>query len=175
MSERAAYERGRFDAGLDAYQERERVAAAEAEERSHETAARPDAVRLDSTFGELRVGDYMTAEGPGGRWVKVVELGAFEAKRPGDVVVTFEIPEPVTVSGERRWIIERPPGTPVVVDGSLRTMTTNHGLNRQAGARPDRLIDVSKHVDALRPGPDGYVDMDVYNRSAPWSGERPAP
>lgn len=43
------------------------------------------------------------------------------------------------------------------------TETTNHGLNRQAGARADRRLDATRHVEALRVGSDGYVDMDHYN------------
>lgn len=59
---------------FDAYVAELDARGADAAERSPVTAARPDADRRDVTFAELRVGDYMTNEPPGGRWVRVAEL-----------------------------------------------------------------------------------------------------
>lgn len=117
-----------FDAGLDAYQAGLYEAAAEAAERSYETAARPAARPLETTFGDLRPGDYMTNEGPRGRWVKVVEVrgpschAKTRQQRVGDneVSVLFEIPEAVEVSGETRYWIERDRDQPVLVDLTSR-------------------------------------------------------
>lgn len=112
----SAFDQAAFDAGLDAYQAQLADEAAEAAERSYETAARPLAVPMEMTFGDLRVGDYMTNEGPS--W----PLG--QGRRPsrplcyrkshhqgmadGCVSVLFEIPEPVTVSGETHCWLDRP-------------------------------------------------------------------
>lgn len=80
-------------------------------------AARPDARRVDVTFSELRVGDFMTNEqGDDARWVEVVEIQR-PGKRGADVSVLFEIPEPENLrSMETRYWIERSDDTPVVVD-----------------------------------------------------------
>lgn len=50
-------------------------------------------------------------------------------------------------------------------------ITTNYGINRHAGARADRNLDVPEYVESMRAGPDGYTDMTTYNNWAPWSGE----
>lgn len=116
------YDQARFDAGLDAWQAQQAEWAHEAAERSYETAARPDALPLDVTFGDLRVGDYMTNEGPHGRWVKVVEIR--DSRHPrvknGDVSVLFELVESVSVSGETRYWIDRAVGEPITVDARVR-------------------------------------------------------
>lgn len=80
-------------------------------------AARPDALRLATTFADLRVGDFMTnEEGPGARWVKVIEIQR-PGKRGAEVSVLFEIPQPENLrSMETRYWIERSDDTPVVVD-----------------------------------------------------------
>lgn len=41
-------------------------------------------------------------------------------------------------------------------------MTINYGLK-------GGTLDATKHEEALRPGKDGYVNMDKYNKAAPWS------
>lgn len=118
-----------FDAGLDAYQARQAEDAHEAALRSYEAAARPDAVPLEVTFADLRVGDYMTNEGPSGRWVRIAELRgpacnvkhrALRKPAYGEVSVLFEIPEPVTVSGETRYWIERQLTDSITVDARAR-------------------------------------------------------
>lgn len=117
-----------FDAGLDRYQATLAEEAQEAADRSHVAAARPDAAPLEQTFAGLRVGDYMTNEGPNGRWVKVVGLrgpccyrkSRRQPVRDGEVSVLFEIVEPVTVSGETRYWIERPEDEEILVDASAR-------------------------------------------------------
>lgn len=119
---------GAFNAGLDAYQAQREEEAHEARERSYVVAARPDAVPQEATFAELRPGDYMTNEGPKGRWVKVLKLvgPSCYAKskqtrvKDGEVAVLFEIAEAVTVSGELHWWVERPLETPVLIDLSVR-------------------------------------------------------
>lgn len=117
-----------FEAGLDRYQATLAEEAAEAADRSYVAAARPDAVPLETTYDDLRVGDYMTNEGPAGRWVNVVDLrGPFcrvrarqQAVADGEVSVLFEIVESVAVSGETRYWIERPAGEGILVDASVR-------------------------------------------------------
>lgn len=52
-------------------------------------------------------------------------------------------------------------------------VNTNYGLQGvrdRADGKPGTL-DVARREALLRPGKDGYVHMDAYNRSAPW-GER---
>lgn len=102
-----------FEAQLDAYQERERAAAEERAIVADRKAVRPDAVRLETTFGELRVGDYMTAEaGPRARWVEVIKVehdrGKWSSReaKPGWVAVTFRTPEPLGVAYEDEWARE---------------------------------------------------------------------
>lgn len=117
-----------FNAGLDRYQATLAEEAYEAAERSYVAASRPDAVPLETTYADLRVGDYMTNEGPAGRWVKVVDLRGPACQRKtrqqkvGDdeVSILFEIVEPVTVSGETRYWIEGPLDEPILVDASVR-------------------------------------------------------
>jgi hypothetical protein len=117
-----------FDAGLDEYQATLYEHAADAAERSYETAARPDAEPVEVTFGDLRVGDYMTNEGPRGRWVRVVEIrGSFcyvksrhQGVADGEVSVLFEIPEAVHVSGETRYWLDRRRDEPVLIDWRAR-------------------------------------------------------
>lgn len=100
------------EARIDEYLERERARAFSAEDRSWEVAARPDAVPEVTTFSRLRVGDFITADGR--RWAKVLALSGWDAV----VDVLFEIPEPVTVSGETQYRIERPATAPVTVDAN---------------------------------------------------------
>lgn len=85
------------------------------ETSTYEASARPDAKVLETTFSELQVGDYITADGE--RWVKVIEI-----KTEGNAVsVLFEIPEPVNLqSHETRYWIDRKIDTPVIVDASVR-------------------------------------------------------
>lgn len=116
------YDQGHFDAMLDVYQAQQEDEAWRAEQRSYEAAARPDAVPLAVTYADLRVGDYMTNEGPRGRWVKVVEIrDATHPRVPeGQVSVLFELVESVRVSGETRYWIDRPVSELIVVDGRSR-------------------------------------------------------
>lgn len=117
-----------FDAKLDAYQARLYEEAEEARDRSYLAAARPDADPETVTFADLMVGDYMTNEDPSGRWVKVVEIrGAFCRVKSGQQAVAddhlsvmFEIPEPVTVSGETHYWIDRPATERVLIDKKAR-------------------------------------------------------
>jgi hypothetical protein len=120
-----------FDAGLDAYQQRMEDEAWQAEQRSYEAAARPGAEPAETTFGELCPGDYMTNEGPGGRWVKVLQIDRGPScnvrrreasRKPGDgeVSILFEIPEPVGVSGETRYWLDRPERERVLIDAAAR-------------------------------------------------------
>lgn len=117
-----------FHERLDAYQAGLREEVEEATIRSYLTAARPQADRQWTTFAELRVGDFITAEGPGGRWVRVNKIaGPMCSSRTrrqlvpdGYMRLTFEIPEPVSVSGETGYVIERKLEEPVVYDRSAR-------------------------------------------------------
>lgn len=117
-----------FDLRLDEHQERLAEMAAAAEARSYEAAARPGADPVETTFGELRPGDFMTNEGPAGRWVEVVEVrgpccyvrSRRTATPDGMVGVLFRIPEAVSVSGETRYWIDRRRDEPVLVDGRGR-------------------------------------------------------
>lgn len=119
------FDEAAFDAGLDAYQERCREEAAALEDLGDRQAVRPEADRATVTFGDLIVGDYMTAEaGPHARWVEVVAL---EPRRkwsndpaPGWVTVTFQTPQPIGVALEDRWVIERHVGDAVIIDQSVR-------------------------------------------------------
>jgi hypothetical protein len=114
-----------FDAGLDAYQERQREMAAESEEQGNREAVRSDAIPLTVTFADLVVGDYMTAEsGPAARWVKVVEI---ESRRkwttesdPDKLTVTFQTAQPIGVAAEDHWVIERDRTDPAVIDQRVR-------------------------------------------------------
>lgn len=115
-----------FDVRLDEYQARLQEEADEAADRSWETAARPGAEPVATTFDDLRAGDYMTADGR--RWVEVVEVrGPYshvkrraQAIADDELEVTFEIPEPVTVSGETRYVLTRRRAEAVTVDGAAR-------------------------------------------------------
>lgn len=109
-----------FDAGLDEYQEREREAAFERELLGDEQAVRPDAERATVTVADLNIGDFMTAEdGPHARWVKVVEIK--EGWRdPAKTSITFQTPQPIGVGLVDRWVIERDPADPVVIDQRVR-------------------------------------------------------
>lgn len=114
-----------FEESLDRYQATLAEEAAEAAGRSYEAAARPDAVPLEVTFSDLRVGDYMTSDGH--RWVKVVDLRgplcyvkSRQESAADGVSVLFEIPEAVTVSGETRYWLDEPTETVVLVDASVR-------------------------------------------------------
>lgn len=114
-----------FDAALDEYQEREREAADRRADEADRRAVRPDAVRQESTFGELREGDYMTAEsGPAARWVEIVKVEPrrkWSNERALDwVAVTFRTPEPLGVAYEDKWVIERERIAPVVIDATRR-------------------------------------------------------
>ncbi len=121
-----------FDAALDTYQATLAEAAADAAERSYEVAARPDAEPVEVTFGDVREGDYMTNEGPHGRWVRVVEVrgpSSYVKRRvqkvaDDEVSVLFEIPEAVTVSGERRYWVERKRSEPVLIDARCRAASS---------------------------------------------------
>lgn len=123
-----------FDAALDAHLQRLEDEAWQAELRSHEAAARPDADPAEVTFADLRRGDYMTNEGPQGRWVQVVDIRGPHASvthrqqrvPDGHLSVLFEIPEPVSVSGETRYWIERPFDTPVLIDRTARRAGKEH-------------------------------------------------
>lgn len=127
------FDEAEFEAGLEAYQARLYEEAAEAAERSHDVAARPSAVPMTVAVGELRPGDFMTNEGPSGRWVKVVKLAgpSCNVKRrernrkpaDGELSILFEIPESVVVSGETRYWIERPAAEQVMVDSAAREGT----------------------------------------------------
>lgn len=106
-----------FDAGLDAYQEREREAAAEREALGDVEARRPDAQRFATTFDCVRVGDFMTMEdGPGARWVEVVKWAADDDA----VHITFQTPQPIGVGMHQRWCIDRGKGERVTVDLAAR-------------------------------------------------------
>jgi hypothetical protein len=115
---------GNFEAGLDAYQARLAEEATEAEERSWTVAARPDAVPAQVAFSDLRVGDYITNDGR--RWARIIDLRGsssyVRSKHPavpdGHVSVLIEIPEPVTVSGETHYWIDRPASELVTVDAA---------------------------------------------------------
>lgn len=117
-----------FDAIAAGYEARLYEEAADAAERSYETAARPNAEPREVTYADLRCGDYMTNEGPTGRWVRVVDLQGpavtvktrRQACADGEVSVLFEIPEPVHVSGETRYWIERPADQAVLIDMAAR-------------------------------------------------------
>ena len=117
-----------FDAGLDAYQARLVDEAEEARERSYHMAARPGSVPAEVAYSDLMPGDYMTNEGPNGRWVKVLEIrgpsfyvrSKHQAVKDGMVSVLFQIPEPVTVSGETRYWVERPEDELVLIDMRCR-------------------------------------------------------
>jgi len=108
-----------FDFELDAYQEREREAAAERAVQGDQEAVRPSALRTEITFGELLLDDYMTAEdGPHARWVKVVKI---LAPRPdGRLSITFQTPQPLGVAYENRWVIDRLPSDRVIIDQLAR-------------------------------------------------------
>jgi hypothetical protein len=114
-----------FDAELEAYQEREYEASLERAERGDLEARRPDATRIETEFGALKVGDFMTAEtGPDARWVKIVKVSPGERKwgtsEDGWVTVTFQTPQPLGVGMEDKWVLERVVDTPVTIDGSVR-------------------------------------------------------
>lgn len=112
----AGYDDGAFDAALDAYQAREREAAAAREAQGDVESRRPNAVRHPTTFGLVRVGDYMTNEaGPEARWVEVVEWAGGD-----EVKITFEVPQPIGVGMHSRWCITRAPADPVTIDLSAR-------------------------------------------------------
>lgn len=117
------FDQAAFDAGLDAYQARLYEEAAEAAERSHEVAARPEADAEHVYAADLEVGDFMTNEGPGGRWVKVIEIRTVgsEGDPDGWLDVLFEIPEPVHVSGETRYWIKLLPADRLWIDKAART------------------------------------------------------
>lgn len=116
---RRGYEQGRFDAGLTEYQDKERVRAAEREERGNVESRRPDASRFLTTFGALRVGDFMTAEsGDEARWVEVVKC---ERDESGTVHVTFKVPQPIGVGYQDRWCIDRASDDPVTIDRRARS------------------------------------------------------
>lgn len=108
-----------FDFELDAYQEREREAAAERAVEGDAQAVRPYAMRTEIPFGELLLNDYMTAEeGPEARWVKVIKI---LAPRPdGRISITFQTPQPLGVACESNWVIDRMPEEKVVIDQLAR-------------------------------------------------------
>jgi hypothetical protein len=118
-----------FDAMLDEYQERERELAFEREAQGDIEARRPNAVQQEITFGELVVGDYITAE-PGeaehARYVKVIKLepGKGDTRwgphHTGSLKITFETPQPIGVGMENHWVLDRDPDEPVVIDASER-------------------------------------------------------
>lgn len=114
-----------FDAGLDEHQARQRELAARSEALGEQKAKRPHAEHETITFEQLVVGDYMTAEadrGADARWVKVVEICTHKPRRPGQITVTFQVPEPIGVAMETRWVIDRDPTTPVVIDAVERRL-----------------------------------------------------
>lgn len=116
-----------FDAMLEEYQELEAELAYERERLGDQQARRPGAVPKAVTFGDLRVGDFMTADDPAhpqARWVEVVDLGGVGESRFGDsttMSITFRTPQPIGVGMCDRWILQRQPGDPVVIDGAART------------------------------------------------------
>ena len=117
-----------FDADLDAHQARLADEAEEARERSYKTAAREDAAPAEFSYADLIPGDFMSNEGPNGRWVKVVEVRgphSYVKSRhancaEGEISVLFEIPESVSVSGETRYWITRPEHERVLIDMRAR-------------------------------------------------------
>lgn len=118
-----------FEAGLERYQQRLYDEADEAEERSWAVAARPLAAKEQVPCAGLRLGDFITSDGV--RWARVVRFAgpACNVKRrdrdtrPADdeVSILFEIPEPVTVSGETRYWIERKLDEPITIDRNARS------------------------------------------------------
>jgi hypothetical protein len=108
-----------IDLAVEEHIEREREAADERAVIGDAQAQRPDAVRQTVTFGDLVLGDHMTAEeGPQARWVKVVKI--VPAEDTGILSVTFQTPQPLGLAWEDRWIIERRSEVAVVVDASAR-------------------------------------------------------
>lgn len=116
-----------FEVALDAYQEKMSEMAEDAAARSYQIAARPNAVPAWTTFSDLRPGDFMTNEGPSGRWVEVIQVNRGPAmnvrrrepaRKPaeGEVSVKFRIPEPVTVNMETDFWVERPEDEQVLID-----------------------------------------------------------
>jgi len=110
-----------FNALLDEYQEGEREAAEEARERGNVKALRPDAVIRPCTYGNLRIGDFITAEpelGAAARFVEVVRLR--QGIESSIITLTFETPEPLGVALEDHWVIERAEMGHAHVDASRR-------------------------------------------------------
>lgn len=115
---RRGYEKGAFDTGLDAYQAREREAAARREAQGDIEARRPDAVREACTFADVQAGDFITNEsGPEARWVEL--LTVLDEPDGETLVITFRVPQPIGVGYHERWVITRPKGAAATRDASV--------------------------------------------------------
>ena len=115
-----------IDALLDEHQAREREDAERRAELGDRESVRPDAERVEITFGALLAGDYMTAEkGPTARWVEVTEKTIDGAT----ATITFKTPQPLGVGLADRWVIHRPVEEPVTVDATARPVEVVEGVD----------------------------------------------